>query len=124
MSFSIPLIFSVASIKIFCLFSHYVKQVYPQSKDSMSSRICIRLKRESLEIMDISENEILELSRPFDGTSDVGDYWGVIIYFEFEEDLGMKPRVGDAGRHLNGKKKPWKSMLMITWMLQTARLRT
>lgn len=90
----------LAAIKAFRIFSHDVNHAYFQNKDNMSRSIFILPKREDLEIIGITDEEILELLRPLYVTCDVGDYWGVTAHFHVEEDLGMKQTVGDPALYL------------------------
>lgn len=66
-SSSIRFILSVAAIKVFRLFSHDVNQAYIQSKDNLGRRIFILPKQEDLDILCVTDDDVLELLRPLHG---------------------------------------------------------
>lgn len=100
-SSSIRLVLSVAAIQGFRIFSLDVNQAYVQSRDKMTRRIFILPKQEDLDIIGITEDELLQLLRPLYGVCDAGDYWGVTIHFHAERDLGMTPSLGDPALYLS-----------------------
>ncbi len=53
-----------------------VTQAYLQAKDKFSRESFLKLRREDIELFDISPDEILRLGKPLYGICDAGDYWG------------------------------------------------
>lgn len=71
---------SFAAVNIFRLFAHDVAQAYFQSEDKLTRAIFLLLKLHYLDIILISEDEILTLNLPLYGTCNANDYCGVTIY--------------------------------------------
>lgn len=97
---SVRVILSVAAVKGFRIFSHDVNQAYVQSKDKLTRKIFVLPKKRDLEMLGVSEDELLELLMPLYGICDAGDYWGVTVEYHVEDDLNMKPSIGDPALYV------------------------
>lgn len=103
---SIRLILSDALIKGFRVFSHDNNQAYLQIKDPVSRRIQFLPKKEDLEILGVSDKDLLQLIQPLYGICDAGDYWGITVPSHIEDDLDMVLSLGDPYVYL--KISDWK----------------
>lgn len=102
---SIRIILSIAAILLLTLFSHDVTQTYLQSKDKLTRRVYIRVKKKDLETFGINEDELLELVKPLYGLCGAGDYWGITIEEHTINDLGMTPLVSDSSLYARHRGK-------------------
>lgn len=73
---SIRTILTIASLLKFILFSHYVTQVYLQSKKNLSREVYIQPKVAGRDTFGLLECEIVQLIRPLYRLCVSGDYWG------------------------------------------------
>lgn len=86
------------------MFLHDVTQAYLQSKQNVTRKVYIKVKKADLDSFGMQSGTLLRLQKPLYGICNAGDYWGVTMEKPLFYDLGMTLTIGDKALYVKHKR--------------------